>query len=102
MAAGWFNLTYNQMAIIERLPESLSNLLPRFEKIYRRSNTLQLHGPIDVGALTRIFHPFLLRRPKSFRGCVMFWSTILGRKNTPAVVNLTCLATKGLILFLVG
>jgi hypothetical protein len=23
-------------------------------------------------------------------------------KNTPAVVNLTCLATKGLILFLVG
>ena len=27
--------------------------------------------------LTRIFHPFLLRRPKSFRGCVMFRSTIL-------------------------
>jgi hypothetical protein len=40
--------------------------------------------------------PVLLRRPKSFRGCVMFRSTILGRKYTPAVVNLTCLATKEL------
>ena len=40
MAAGWFNLTYNQMAIIERLPESLSNLLPRFEKIYWSINSI--------------------------------------------------------------
>ncbi len=27
--------------------------------------------------LARIFHPFLLLRPKSFRGCVMFRSAIL-------------------------
>jgi hypothetical protein len=67
-------------------------------------NVTTISKPEPVGrvvrALARIFHPFLLRRPKSFRDCVMFRSTILGRKNTTAVVNLTCLATKELTLFL--
>ncbi|MEO2048610.1 MAG: hypothetical protein ABGX16_18805, partial [Pirellulales bacterium] len=44
--------------------------------------TLQVPEPTVIGliiigfwvllGLARIFHPFLLRRPKSFRGCVMF------------------------------
>ena len=32
--------------------------------------------------LARIFHPFLLRRPKSFRGCVMFRPAILNVYKT--------------------
>ena len=35
---------------------------------------MPLDGTCDDVRLTRIFHPFLLRRPKSFRGCVMFRS----------------------------
>jgi hypothetical protein len=36
----------------------------------------------EITALARIFHPFLLRRPKSFHGCVMFRSTILNVYKT--------------------
>ena len=47
--------------------------------------------------LTRIFHPFLLLRPKSFRGCAGVSVRDPQRvRNTTAVANLTCLATKGL------
>ncbi|MEO2047975.1 MAG: PAS domain S-box protein [Pirellulales bacterium] len=70
--------------------DTLCNMFGYSREDFSKMTWTELTHPEDLDSdleqfnrvLARKFHPFLLRRPKSFRGCAMFRSAILNVYKT--------------------